>query len=128
MRRKQDVKIRFRQLLTPHALYETLRRGQAKGSGFTGLFRNQLDPGLVDEIRTATNGNYVLGTERFRDEVERILGRRVTTGKAGRPAKREPAQAGTKLFRARGVQSNSARSEPPIRSNSERRRLRGGGP
>ena len=121
MRRKQDVKIRFRHLLTPHGLHENMGRGLCER-------QRPYRAVLVDEIRTATNGNYVLGTERFQDAVEGMLGRPVTTGKAGRPAKREPAQAGTKLFRALGVQSNSARSEPPIRSNSERRRLRGGGP
>jgi putative transposase len=51
------------------------------------LFRYQLDPGVVDEIRQATNGNVVLGNERFGAEVAELLGRRVTKGKAGRPRK-----------------------------------------
>ena len=29
------------------------------------LFRHQLDPGLIDEIRAATNGNYALGSSAF---------------------------------------------------------------
>mgnify|MGYP001812919910 CR=1 FL=1 len=43
--------------------------------------------GLIDEIRQATNGNYVLGDERFNREIELMLQRRVTPGKAGRPVK-----------------------------------------
>jgi len=48
------------------------------------LFRYQLDPGLVDEIREATNGNYALGTSRFQEEVARALGRE-WFGRSGRP-------------------------------------------
>jgi len=53
------------------------------------LFRVHLEPGLVDEIRQATNGNYALGTTRFREEIEAMLQRRVTPGKAGIPVKTE---------------------------------------
>ncbi|MDS4020176.1 MAG: transposase, partial [Candidatus Competibacter sp.] len=49
------------------------------------LFRYQLDPGLVDQIRTATNGGYVLGTERFQKEIAAMLGRRTWRGRPGRP-------------------------------------------
>jgi len=51
------------------------------------LFRYQLDPGLVDELRSATNGNYALGNERFMRQMAAALGRRVTRGRAGRPAR-----------------------------------------
>ncbi len=40
---------------------------------------------MVDEIRKATNGNYVLGNALFVQQIEDALGRRVTAGKAGRP-------------------------------------------
>jgi putative transposase len=30
------------------------------------LFRCELDSDLIDEIRQSTNGNYVLGNERFK--------------------------------------------------------------
>jgi len=48
-----------------------------------------MEPGLVDQIRKATNGNFVLGDNRFKDEISKALGRRVVPGKAGRPTKRE---------------------------------------
>jgi len=49
------------------------------------LFRHALEPGLVDEIRQATNGNFVLGGERFAEQAAAALGRRVTPGNPGRP-------------------------------------------
>lgn len=74
------------ELLTPHEVYEHLgHEPSERQRAYRELFRYELDPGLVDEIRSATNGNYVLGTERFQEEVERMLRRRVTRGKPGRP-------------------------------------------
>lgn len=35
-----------------------------------------LDPGLVEEIRKATNGNYALGGSSFADQIAAVLGRR----------------------------------------------------
>jgi putative transposase len=49
------------------------------------LFRAHMAPTLIDEIRTVTNGNYVLGNDRFKEDVARMLERRVTPGKSGRP-------------------------------------------
>lgn len=39
----------------------------------------------MDEIRGATNGNFVLGSTRFQDEMAGMLKRRVVHGVAGRP-------------------------------------------
>jgi putative transposase len=41
--------------------------------------------GEIDKIRKATNGNFALGTDRFQEEVSEMVGRRVFSGKAGRP-------------------------------------------
>ena len=49
------------------------------------LFRNDLEPGLVDRIRKATNGNFVLGNDRLQDEMAQTLGCRVTPGMSSRP-------------------------------------------
>lgn len=46
-----------------------------------------LDEEVVGQIRSATNGNYALGNERFQREVEVALGRRVKRGQSGRPRK-----------------------------------------
>ena len=44
--------------------------------------RTHCTHGLVDEIRRATNGNFVLGNERFADEIATALGRRVIPGRS----------------------------------------------
>ncbi len=76
-------------IITPHSLYTALAGNEnARQDAYRELFRYELDPGLVNEIRTATNGNYVLGSSRFQKEVAAALGRRVTPGKPGRPKKR----------------------------------------
>ena len=55
-------------------------------SAYRELFRHTLEPGLVDQIRQSTNGNVVLGNDLFSKEISRLLGKRVTHGKPGRPA------------------------------------------
>lgn len=45
-------------------------------------------PRMVDEIRQATNGNFALGNDRFKEEIEAALGRRVQPGRPGRPKKK----------------------------------------
>ncbi|MEE9303344.1 MAG: transposase [Thiotrichaceae bacterium] len=75
-------------LLTPQLEY--LRLGDTaavRQSFYRHLFDAHLDPSDVRDIRQATNGNYVLGNERFKEEIEAILERRVSRGKAGRPSK-----------------------------------------
>jgi putative transposase len=75
-------------LIRPHALYVGLgRNAPLRQEAYRELFRYQLDPGLVDEIRTATNGGFVLGTKRFQREIAATLGRRTWRGSPGRPVK-----------------------------------------
>ena len=74
--------------LTPHAEY--LRLGtsiKACQHAYRSLFRSKLDPNRVDEIRNATNGNFVLGDKNFQRHIAQILKRRVTPGKSGRPSR-----------------------------------------
>jgi putative transposase len=73
-------------VIEPHPLYQALGVDDSlRAAAYRELFRGQLDPGLVDQIRTATNGNYTLGSPRFAAEVAAALGRRVSRGKPGRP-------------------------------------------
>jgi putative transposase len=44
---------------------------------------------MVDQIRKATNGNFVLGNQRFAEQIATALARRVTPGKGGRPRKQD---------------------------------------
>ena len=57
----------------------------ARRVAYRELFYRDLDAGLVDRIRNATNGNFALGSERFSRQVQRALERRVTPAKSGRP-------------------------------------------
>ena len=77
--------------LAPHALYLGLGLdAESRFAAYRDLFRHKHEPGLVDEIRQATSGNFALGDGRFVAEVEQMLGRRVTRGKPGRPFKTLP--------------------------------------
>ena len=76
-------------LLTPHALYTFLAaENKTREAAYRELFRYQLDPGLIDEIRTATNGNYAVGSQHFQAQISAAVDRRVAPGRPGRPRKK----------------------------------------
>jgi putative transposase len=82
-------------LLTPHPLYQALGVSAAdRQVAYRELFRYELEPGLVDAIRQATNGNYALGDDRFGAQIAQALGRRVQPGKSGRPRKLPEPESG----------------------------------
>jgi putative transposase len=82
-------------LVRPHSLYEALGLDVAgRHAAYRELFRHELERGLVDEIRRATNGNFALGNERFAADVAASLGRRVQPGKSGRPRKAAAPESG----------------------------------
>ncbi|MCL2459513.1 MAG: hypothetical protein FWF31_11880, partial [Desulfobulbus sp.] len=66
----------------------------SRQAAYRELFRSELEPGLVDEIRKATNGNFALGNTRFAEQIEVELGRRVTHGEPGRPPKKAEPESG----------------------------------
>jgi len=84
-------------MLQPHPLYVALGADAAgRQAAYRELFRHELEPGLTNQIRQATNGNFALGDERFAAQVATALGRRAAPGKAGRPRRSpqpEPAIA-----------------------------------
>jgi putative transposase len=83
-------------LISQHPVYASL--GPDAGgrlAAYRELFRYELDPGLVDEIRKATNGNFALGDSRFAGEIEAAIGRRVVPGKSGRPRKSQEPVSGS---------------------------------
>lgn len=76
-------------LITPHSLYKKLgQTSEERQQAYRDLFRYELNPGEIDKIRKATNGNFACGDNRFNAEISEMLGRRVTPGKAGRPKKK----------------------------------------
>jgi putative transposase len=61
-------------LLQSHELYLKLENNAAaRQRAYSELFRYELEPGLVDEIRRATNGNYALGNTLFAEQVAKVL-------------------------------------------------------
>jgi putative transposase len=73
-------------LVRPHVLYHELgRTDEERQKAYRELFRHELEPGEIDKIRKATNGNFSFGTNRFNADISKMLNRRVTPGKAGRP-------------------------------------------
>ncbi len=75
-------------LIKPHNEYNHLGDTDAsRRKYYRSLFDAHLEPSLIDEIRSSTNGNYVLGNDRFKEEIESMIKRRVSPGKPGRPVK-----------------------------------------
>ncbi|MFZ4536714.1 transposase [Propionivibrio sp.] len=75
-------------LVVPHALYQALGPDpSSRLAAYRELFRYELEPGLVDAIRQATNGNFALGDARFGEQIALALGKRALPGKSGRPRK-----------------------------------------
>lgn len=82
-------------LVQPHPLYAALGSDAAtRQTAYRELFRYELEPGMADEIRRATNGNFALGGERFAAQVAEVIGRRVVPGQSGRPRKLVAPQSG----------------------------------
>jgi len=85
-------------LIQAHGLYSALGQdAERRQVAYRELFRHELEPGLVDQIRRATNGNFVLGDERFAREIEAVIGCRAVQGKSGRPRKYAEPASGTLL-------------------------------
>ncbi len=76
-------------LVVPHEQYLLLGHGEeSRREAYRALFKAHLDPEVIAQIRSATNGNVVLGNKRFEEQIAKMLKRRVTRGKAGRPRQR----------------------------------------
>jgi putative transposase len=62
--------------LTPHPEYLALGNNRRTRSAcYRDLFTSPVNPELISEIRSATNGNYALGNDRFKSEIEQMVKR-----------------------------------------------------
>lgn len=78
-------------LIVPHRLYKRLGdNSQARIEAYRKLFQEPLDSKLVDQIRKYTNGGFVVGSERFQQDIAKITGMRTWRLRPGRPTKIEP--------------------------------------
>jgi putative transposase len=77
-------------VVCPHSEYVALDgNAMARRRAYRELLSYAQDGNELHKIREAVNGDLVLGSDRFKDEMERQLVRRVRPGKRGRP--RAPA-------------------------------------
>ena len=73
------------ELCTPHTEYLQLGRTKKnRMKNYRSLFLHHVDDQLLEEIRQSTNKGMALGNERFKDELERLTGRRQSPLKVGR--------------------------------------------
>jgi len=76
--------------LVPHPEYLALgSNDEARRTAYRAVVESGLGRVQLDEIRAATNSGGALGDAAFRSLAARALGRRLTPGRAGRPAKRK---------------------------------------
>lgn len=79
---------RVNKLITPHRDYLGLGKTDLdRRRQYRELFRAAIDPWQLEDIRRSTNGNFALGNDRFKEQIESMLKRRVTPGRMGRPRK-----------------------------------------
>jgi len=77
-------------LLTPHAVYLGIDRdNEQRQAAYRALFRSELEHEALADIRLALNQEQPLGSGRFLDQVERMVGRRCEVRPRGRPRKLE---------------------------------------
>jgi putative transposase len=73
-------------LCTPHPAYLALGKDSAeRRNNYCALFDLHDKNELLAEIRESTNKGLALGSDRFKEEIEALTGRRVKAKKRGRP-------------------------------------------
>lgn len=75
-------------LITPHPSYLNLGDNASRRQAtYRSLVESGVSEDLATSIRSATNGNFVLGSKTFSREIERALNRRASRLRSGRPVK-----------------------------------------
>lgn len=73
-------------LITPHPIYNSLgSTATERQARYRKLFPRELADATIARIRNTTNACLVLGNERFKDQIEAMIGRSVRPGRNGRP-------------------------------------------
>lgn len=71
-------------LITPRELYVQLADNASRRQQiYRGLFLEDLDKKVVDELRAATNKGWAMGSDRFKAEAEKMIGRRISPAARG---------------------------------------------
>jgi putative transposase len=75
---------------TPHCVYRQLGKGIIEHTqAYREMFRRHLDEKLIHEIRQATHQGMALASDRFKEEIQWLSGRRVMSLKRGPKPKQE---------------------------------------
>jgi len=90
-------------LIRRHALFDRLADHEsARRSIFLAQFQSTMQVQDIERIRVAANRGWALGSERFLDEIEVVVGRSARPPKRGRPYKAddspEPAGQQPEMF------------------------------
>lgn len=73
-------------LVTPHTLYQQLGRDpNTRQFAYRELFRTALESDQVHDIRAAVQTGTPLGNDKFRQEIEQVIGSKVGQARRGRP-------------------------------------------
>ena len=73
-----NAELRASALIVPHQEYMGLgETPEQRASAYCRTFRFELDPADLHEIRSAANGGFALGNDRFKSEIAAMLGQRV---------------------------------------------------
>jgi putative transposase len=85
-------------LVTPHDEYLQLGATPSERQAvYRDFFGTAAGVMVVEQIRSATNGGFVLGDAPFKNAIARALGRRVDARRAGRPPSAQPADGQRQL-------------------------------
>ncbi len=77
---------RVSDLCAPHPEYMALgKKQEVRLERYRALFNAHVDGDLLTSIRAGVNEGMALGSDRFKDEVEKMTGRRFKPQKVGRP-------------------------------------------
>ena len=76
-------------LCKPHPEYWKLgKTAEERLFAYRELFKAQIEGALLRDVRSSVNKRLALGSERFKEEIEMLHGRRVRPAKMGRPSVR----------------------------------------
>ena len=77
-------------LITPHKLYLELgENNKQRLPAYRDLFKEVMDENLIKEISSSLQTGTPLGHQKFKDEIEELLGMKVGYTRQGRPQKTE---------------------------------------
>lgn len=78
------------ELITPHPQYLSLGTGEvSRMTAYKALFKAHVDTETLNDIRAAWQTGTPLGSDYFREKIEKKLGCKVGQARRGRPAKIE---------------------------------------